>query len=110
MKREALDEFAPVFLVEHYLPGSDLDALRSAVHQLPAAVSRGAGDTNRVRLIATAIVAADESFLCLVEAPSITEVREAYERAGIGIDRLSAALLATRFASTRARRPQGRTT
>jgi Protein of unknown function (DUF4242) len=75
------------YLVEHYHPGYDAEALKQA-----AARARAAGDGSSVRHLRSTIVPADEAFLCVFEAASDTAVREAYARGGITFQRISLAL------------------
>ncbi len=46
-----------------------------------------------IRYLRSAIVPADESFFCVIEATSEEFAREAYARAGIPFERISPALL-----------------
>ena len=89
------DQTTPVarqtYLVEHYRPGSaaaDLEQLASRVRE---AVDELAREGRRVRFRHSTVVAADESFLCVVEAASEELVRLAYDRASVTFERISAA-------------------
>jgi Protein of unknown function (DUF4242) len=80
------------FLVEHYRPGLTVDGLR----RWAARVRETAGEMERegkpIRYIRSAIVPSDEALLCMLEAASEGLVREAYARAGIPFERLSAVI------------------
>lgn len=59
--------------------------MRDAVHELER-------EGQPVRFRHSTIVAADESFLCVVEAPTEELVRLIYARASVPFERISAAL------------------
>jgi hypothetical protein len=80
------------FLVENYSPGVPVDALEAASRRLCIEVAALARVGKRVRILRTAIVPQDEAFLCLLDATSEDLVREAFARAGVPFDRISAAL------------------
>jgi hypothetical protein len=78
------------YLVEHYHPGYDADALKRAAARVRAAAE--AVDGARVRHLRSTIVPTDEAFLSVFEAASDGAVREAYLRAGLSFERISLAL------------------
>ena len=81
------------YLVEHYRPG--LDGRRALAVGRAGARDRGRDGAARARRCATsraAIVPADETLLCVLEAATEELVRETYARAGIPFERLSAVI------------------
>jgi hypothetical protein len=92
MARRAEAEARQTYLVEHYRPGLTVDGLR----QWAARVRDEAGEMERegrsVHYVRSAIVPADETLLCLLEAASEDLVRETYARAGLPFERLSTVL------------------
>ena len=80
------------FLVEHYRPGLDVEALRRWVARVRATVAELEREGKPVRFLRSTIVPRDESFLCVIEAASEQLIREAYARAGIPFERISPAL------------------
>lgn len=80
------------FLVEHYRPGLDVEALQDAARRVRAAVlaleRRGAG----VHYVRSTIVPRDEAFLSVFEAASEDAVRQAYASAGVRFERISLAI------------------
>jgi hypothetical protein len=78
------------YLVEHYHPGYDAEALRCAAARVRAAAAAVEGST--VRYLRSTIVPTDEAFLSTFEAASDSAVRETYVRAGIPFARISLAL------------------
>jgi hypothetical protein len=80
------------YLVEHYRPGSQVEELS----RLAACLRRTRTDLGLegkpLRFLRSTIVPADESFLCIVEAASEQLVRDAYARAGIPFERITAAV------------------
>jgi hypothetical protein len=80
------------YLVEHYRPGSSVEALR---HEL-LDVRRSAADMARrgdgVRYVRSTIVPGDEAFLAVFEATSEGLVRETCARAGLADARISQAI------------------
>lgn len=77
------------FLVEHYRPGRTVAELR----EWAVRVRDAAGELERqgepVHYVRSAIIPADESLLCVLEAASEELVRETYSRAGLSFERLS---------------------
>jgi hypothetical protein len=80
------------YLVEHYRPGLSAPELEQAAARVRAAVRELEREGEPVRFWHSTIVASDESFLCVVEAPSEELVRVAYARASEQFERISAAL------------------
>jgi hypothetical protein len=79
------------YLVEHYRPNAtaaDLERLASRVRE---AVDQLEREGRPVRFRHSTVVATDESFLCVVEAPSDALVRLAYDRAQVTFERISPA-------------------
>jgi hypothetical protein len=85
-------EQATSYLVEHYQPGTSIRNLNSWADRLRAAATEMAHEGKPVRLVRATIVPADESLLCVFEADSEALVRNVYERAGLGFERISVAL------------------
>jgi Protein of unknown function (DUF4242) len=85
-------EQATSYLVEHYQPGTSIRDLNSWADRLRAAAAETAHEGKPVRLVRATIVPADESLLCVFEADSEALVRNVYERAGLGFERISVAL------------------
>ncbi len=75
------------YLVEHYQPGLDVEALKRAAGRV-----RAAAVGSDVRYLCSTIVPTDEGFLSVFEAASENAVREAYGRAGVTFERISLAL------------------
>ena len=67
------------YFVECYWPGVSRAKLTAAVDRL---------DDDQVRCLDTILVTADEIVLCVVEAPSETEIRIAASRAGLPQERV----------------------
>lgn len=78
------------FLVEHYHPGYDAEALKAAAALVRAAAA--ASDDASIRYVRSTIVPIDQAFLSLFEAPSDAAVRDAYVRAGVPFERISLVL------------------
>ena len=90
MAHRAVTGTPKTFLVEMYRPGLEVDALKEwAARVRDAAVAMGA-EGRPVRYLRAAIVPADESMLCVLEASDEELVRQAYARAGVPFERLSA--------------------
>src|SRR5690348_14239530 len=68
----------PEYLVELYSVKADAD---------PAALAR-LGDGTTVRYLRSILIPGDETCLHLVEADSVEQVAAAFERAGLGADRI----------------------
>ena len=92
MARREVPEARAAYLVEHYRPGLDVEELARCVARVRDTVAELARDGEAVRFLRSTIVPRDESFLCILEAASEVLVREAYVRAGIPFERISAAI------------------
>ena len=92
MAREQHLEPPKTFLVEHYRPGRDVAQLSSSIARIQeiAAEMERAGEP--VRCLSATIVPNDESFFCLLEAPSEEIVSDVYGRADVPFERISAAI------------------
>ena len=92
MTREQRSEPRTTFLVEHYRPGRDVAQLSSSIARIReiAAQMERAGEP--VRYLSATIVPGDESFFCLIEAASEEVVSDAYGRADVPFERISAAI------------------
>ena len=101
------------YLVEHYRPGFTAEGLEEWAARVRATAVGMACEGAPVRYLRSTIVPADESLLCLLEAPSDDLVRAVYARAGVPFERLSAAIsddtpaTTTRATRQRANRPGG---
>ena len=80
------------YLVEHYGPGRQVEQLTQSVALVRAAVLEMERAGEPISYIRSTIVPNDEAFLCIVEASSEQLVGEAYARAGVTFDRISAAV------------------
>jgi hypothetical protein len=76
------------FLLEIYVPSDD-DVTGERLH---AAARDLAGKDPSVRTLRSILVPEDETWLLLVEAKGEEAVREATRRAGLRVDRLTAAI------------------
>jgi hypothetical protein len=101
------------YLVEHYRPGFTAERLEEWAARVHATAVGMAREGEPVRYLRSTIVPADESLLCLLEAPSDELVRAVYARAGVPFERLSAVIsddtpaTTTRPPRRRANRPGG---
>jgi hypothetical protein len=77
------------YLVEHYRPGLSAEALGRWAGRVRDTAHAMERDGKPVRYLHAAIVPADESLLCVLEAASEELVRETYARAGIPFERVS---------------------
>ena len=83
---------SPTWLVEQYRPGSDAAELdRQAAHVRSIATDLARGGAS-LAYLGTTIVPTDEALLTLIAADSIDEVRRLFERAGVPLPRISAAV------------------
>ena len=80
------------FLVEHYRPGLSAQELGAWAARLRVITEEMRRDGKPVRYLRSTIVPVDESLLCMFEAPSEELVREAYARAEIPFERISAVI------------------
>jgi hypothetical protein len=101
------------YLVEHYRPGFTAEGLEEWAARVRATAVGMAREGEPVRYLRSTIVPADESLLCLIEAPSDDLVRAVYARAGVPFERLNAVIsddtpaTTTRPPRRRANRPGG---
>lgn len=77
------------YLVEHYRPGLEAGVLKRWAARVRDAAVELQREGKPVRYRRAAIVPADESLLCVLEAATEELVRETYARAGIPFERLS---------------------
>ena len=80
------------FLVEHYWPGLSADELGARAAEVRAAALEMEREGSAVRYLRATVVPTDESLLCIFEAGSEQLVREAYMRAGIPFERITAVI------------------
>lgn len=80
------------YLVEHYRPSSTAAELERVASRVREAVDALEREGRPVRFRHSTIVATDESFLVVVEAPSEALVRTAYDLANVTFERISPAL------------------
>ena len=81
-----------LYLVEHYSPGLTVGGLASWAASVRGAAIAMGSEGKAVHYLRSTIVPADEALLCVFEADSEELVREAYARAGVPFERLSAAI------------------
>jgi len=92
MAREAAASGLQTYLVEHYRPGLQPEQLKGSAARVRAIALEMEREGKPVRHVCSTIVPVDESFLCVFEAVSEELVREAYARAGVPFERVSAAI------------------
>jgi len=80
------------YLVEHYRPGMNAEALQESAALIRAAAAALEREGSPVHYLRSTIVPTDEAFLSVFEAASESAVREAYARAGVPFERISLAL------------------
>jgi hypothetical protein len=80
------------YLVECYRPSATATDLERVASRVREAVDQLEREGRPVRFRHSTVVATDESFLCVVEAPSEALVPMAYNRANVTFERISAAL------------------
>jgi hypothetical protein len=80
------------YLVEHYRPGLSTEGLEEWAARVRAAAVGIAREGEPVRYLRSTVVPADESLLCLLEAPSDDLVRAVYARAEVPFERLTAVI------------------
>jgi hypothetical protein len=85
-------EARETFLVEHYRPGLSADELGTWAARVRDATGELEREGKHVRYLRATIVPTDESLLCVFEATSEQLVREAYARAGIPFERITAVI------------------
>jgi len=80
------------FLVEHYRPGLSSDELGAWAARMRETAGEMEREGKAVRYLRGTIVPTDESLLCIYEATSEELVRDAYARAGIPFERITAVI------------------
>jgi uncharacterized protein DUF4242 len=79
-----------LFLVERYVPATDLDQLAAAVHR----VAHRCGERRRARVeveyVHSIYIPEEDTCFCVFRAPSTDAVREVNDAEGFVIDRVSA--------------------
>jgi hypothetical protein len=80
------------FLVEHYQAGARVDALTLSASRVRDAVGQMEAEGKSVAYVSSTVVPRDDWFLTILEATSESLVREACERAGVAIGRISTAI------------------
>jgi hypothetical protein len=80
------------FLVEHYRPGLTTDELAEWATRVRDAAKELEREGKPVRYLRATIVPADESLLCVFDAASEQLVRDAYARAEIPFERITAVI------------------
>lgn len=85
-------ETRETFLVEHYRPGLTADELGALAGRVRDTTVEMAREGKPVRYLRATIVPTDEALLCVFEAGSEQLVREAYARAGIRFERITAVI------------------
>ena len=81
-----------MFLVEHYRPGLTADELGAWAARVRDTAREMEREGKLVRYLRATIVPTDESLLCVFEAASEQLVRDAYARAGIPFERITAVI------------------
>ena len=81
------------YLVEHYRPGLDVSQLTNAIARVRETVVEMEHTGAPINYVSSTIVPGDESFYCVIQAATEENVRDAYARAGIPFERMSAAIL-----------------
>lgn len=84
----------PLFLVERYLPGADVDALGALRDRLQASTAAMRHEGRDVAWLQSVVVPGDDTCLCLFRAPRRALVVEANARAAADWERISVALAA----------------
>jgi len=92
MAREQRIEPRNTFLVENYRPGRDVAQLSRSIARIREIVAEMERAGEPVRYLSATIVPDDESFFCLIEAASEEVVSDAYRRADVPFERISAAI------------------
>jgi hypothetical protein len=93
------------YLVEHYRPGFSAERLEQCAAIVRETAVGMAREGEPVRYLRSTIVPADESLLCLLEAPSDDLVRAVYARAGLPFERLTAVISDDTPATTEGEQP-----
>ena len=84
------------FLVEHYRPGLTAEELGAWAARVRATTDEMEREGKAVRYVRATIVPADEWLICVLEAASEALVREAYARAELPFERITAVIPATK--------------
>ena len=92
MTSEGAADARQTYLVEHFRPGLRREELSRSASRVRETAGEMEREGKPVRHVRSTIVPADESFLCIFEAASEEFVREAYARAGVTFERISAAV------------------
>jgi hypothetical protein len=85
-------ETRETFLVEHYRPGLSAEELGAWAARVRDTTNEMEREGKAVRYLRATIVPTDESLLCVLEASSEDLVREAYARAEIPFERITAVI------------------
>jgi hypothetical protein len=80
------------YLVEHYRPGSSVEALRRTLRDVRHSAADLARRGEGVRYLRSTIVPGDEAIMAVFEATSERLVRETCARAGLAVARVSQAI------------------
>jgi hypothetical protein len=80
------------FLVEHYRPGLTAEELGAWAVKVRDTTGEMEREGKPVRYLRSTVVPTDESLLCTFEAASEQLVRDAYARAGIPFERITAVI------------------
>lgn len=80
------------YLVEHYRPGSSVEALRQTLREVRHSAADMARRGKGVHYLRSTIVPGDEAIMAVFEATSEGLVREACTRAGMAAARISQAI------------------
>jgi hypothetical protein len=80
------------FLVERYWPGVTLEAFTAAAGRLRDSVDRLRREGAAIRTVAATLVPSDEAAYWIVDATSIDLIETAWERAGMGVERIVPAI------------------
>jgi hypothetical protein len=85
-------EARETYLVEHYRPGLSAEELGAWAARVRDTANEMEREGKAVRYLRATIVPTDESLLCVLEAASEDLVREAYARAEIPFERITAVI------------------
>ena len=79
-----------LFLVERYVPASDLDQLAAAVHRVAHRCGERRGAGVEVDYVHSIYIPEEDTCFCVFRAPSANDVREVNDVEAFAIDRVSA--------------------
>jgi hypothetical protein len=82
----------PKYMVERNLPGLTEEQLAAAAASAKTATTLMANEGVPVRYLRSTFVPSEDKCFCLFEGPSAEAVREANERAGLPLERITEAL------------------